>query len=57
VLIGAGIPFFGSLPGGIALEHVATSQYASGLVQSEYVVAVQQGLQTAAAGKIMSGRG
>ena len=40
VLIGAGIPLFGALPGDIALEHVATRQYASGLVQSEYVVAV-----------------
>ena len=40
VLIGAGIPLFGPLPRDIALEHVATRQYASGLVQSEYVVAV-----------------
>ena len=39
VLIGAGIPLFGALPRDIALEHVATRQYASGLVQSEYVVA------------------
>ena len=40
VLIGSGIPLFGSLPRDIVLKHVATRQYASGLVQSEYVVAV-----------------
>jgi dihydrofolate reductase len=39
VLIGAGIPLFGTLPHDISLKHVATRQYASGLVQSEYVVA------------------
>ena len=39
VLIGAGIPLFGSLQSDIVLKHVATRQYASGLVQSEYVVA------------------
>jgi dihydrofolate reductase len=39
VLIGAGIPLFGMLQRDIALKHVATRQYASGLVQSEYVVA------------------
>ena len=39
VLIGGGIPLFGSLQRDIPLEHVATRQYASGLVQSEYVVA------------------
>jgi dihydrofolate reductase len=39
VLIGDGIPLFGSLQRDIPLEHVATRQYASGLVQSEYVVA------------------
>jgi len=37
--IGAGIALFGPLPRDIALTHVATRQYASGLVQSEYVVA------------------
>lgn len=36
VLIGSGIPLFGPLLGDIALSHVATRQYASGLVQSEY---------------------
>ena len=39
VLIGTGIPLFGALPRDIALTHVATRQYAGGLVQSEYVVA------------------
>jgi len=36
VLIGEGIPLFGSLPHDIHLQHVATQQYASGLVKSEY---------------------
>jgi len=39
VLIGEGIPLFGPTPGDIALKHVATRQYAGGLVQSEYEVA------------------
>lgn len=39
VLIGAGIPLFGAVPHDILLRHVETRQYASGLVQSEYVVA------------------
>ena len=39
VLIGAGVPLFGELPSDIALKHVATRQYVSGLVQSEYVIA------------------
>ena len=39
VLIGTGIPLFGPVARDIRLEHVATRQYASGLVQSEYVVA------------------
>jgi len=38
VLIGAGIPLFGSLPHDVRLRHVATRSYASGLVQSEYEV-------------------
>jgi dihydrofolate reductase len=38
VLIGAGIPLFGALQSDIVLSHIATRQYASGLVQSEYVV-------------------
>jgi dihydrofolate reductase len=43
VLIGAGIPLFGALDHDIVLHHVSTRQYASGLVQSEYVVATQVG--------------
>jgi dihydrofolate reductase len=39
VLIGTGIPLFGATPADIRLEHIATRQYASGLVQSEYEVA------------------
>ena len=39
VLIGSGIPLFGALHHDVLLTHVATRQYASGLVQSEYVVA------------------
>lgn len=39
VLIGDGIPLFGSLPHDVRLQHVATRHYASGLVQSEYRVA------------------
>jgi riboflavin biosynthesis pyrimidine reductase len=40
VLIGSGVSLFGALPRDIALKHVATRQYASGLVQSEYIVAL-----------------
>jgi dihydrofolate reductase len=39
VLLGAGIPLFGSLPRDVRLRHVATRYYPSGLVQSEYLVA------------------
>lgn len=39
VLIGDGIPLFGSLPRDIRLRHVVTRSYPSGLVQSEYEVA------------------
>jgi len=38
VLIGEGIPLFGTLPRDIRLHHVATRHYPSGLVQSEYLV-------------------
>jgi dihydrofolate reductase len=38
VLIGEGIPLFGSLPQDVKLLHKATRSYASGLVQSEYEV-------------------
>ena len=40
VLIGDGVPLFGTLPRDIRLRHVATRHYPSGLVQSEYDVAV-----------------
>jgi dihydrofolate reductase len=40
VLIGAGIPLFGALQRDIALTHIATRAYTSGLVTSEYAVAV-----------------
>jgi dihydrofolate reductase len=39
VLIGSGIPLFGALSRDVRLRHVATRQYPSGLVQSEYVIA------------------
>ena len=38
VLIGEGIPLFGSLPHDLKLRHIATQQYAGGLVKSEYEV-------------------
>jgi dihydrofolate reductase len=38
VLIGEGIPLFGELGHDLKLRHVATQQYASGLVKSEYEV-------------------
>jgi dihydrofolate reductase len=40
VLIGTGIPLFGATPRDITLKHVATHEYASGLVKSEYEIAV-----------------
>lgn len=38
VLIGEGIPLFGSLPHDIHLRHIMTRHYPSGLVSSEYLV-------------------
>ncbi|HXY13946.1 MAG TPA: dihydrofolate reductase family protein [Terriglobales bacterium] len=38
VLIGEGIPLFGSLPHDIHLHHVETKDYPSGLVKTEYRV-------------------
>lgn len=38
VLIGDGIPLFGTLPHDLQLRHVATRDFSSGLVQSEYIV-------------------
>lgn len=37
ILIGRGIPLFGSLGHDIRLKHVSTRSYPSGLVQTEYV--------------------
>jgi len=39
VLIGDGIPLFGTLPRDVRLRHVRSQAYASGLVQTEYQVA------------------
>jgi dihydrofolate reductase len=39
VLIGDGIPLFGSLPRDLRLHHIATQHYLSGLVKSEYHIA------------------
>jgi dihydrofolate reductase len=41
VLIGEGIPLFGTLPRDVRLRHVATRTYPSGLVSSEYQVGVR----------------
>jgi len=38
VLIGQGVPLFGSLQRDVQLRHVETRSYASGLVQTEYLV-------------------
>ncbi len=38
VLLGAGVPLFGSIGHDILLRHLATRAFASGLVQSEYEV-------------------
>ena len=38
VVIGEGVPLFGTLPRDIRLDHVATRHYPSGLVQTEYLV-------------------
>jgi dihydrofolate reductase len=38
VLIGDGIPLFGSLPHDVLLTHVATRSYPGGLVQTEYAI-------------------
>jgi dihydrofolate reductase len=49
VLIGEGIPLFGTLPQDLRLSHVATRHFPSGLVQSEYRVAGWQPRAAAAA--------
>ncbi|MGC2288736.1 MAG: dihydrofolate reductase family protein [Thermoplasmata archaeon] len=38
ILLGVGIPLFGTIPRDTRLEHVATRSYPSGLVKSEYNV-------------------
>jgi dihydrofolate reductase len=38
VLLGSGIPLFGTLSRDIRLQHVATRSYASGMVQTEYAI-------------------
>jgi len=43
VLIGEGIPLFGSLPHDVRLRHLATRSYPSGLVQTEYEVLARTG--------------
>lgn len=42
VLIGTGIPLFGTLPRDIRLRHISTRQYKSGLVTSEYIVVAER---------------
>ena len=42
VLLGDGVPLFGTLPRDVRLRHIATRHYPSGLVQSEYNVAGQE---------------
>jgi dihydrofolate reductase len=39
VLIGAGVPLFGSLPRDVPLRHVGTRSWPNGFVQSEYATA------------------
>jgi dihydrofolate reductase len=41
VLIGTGIPLFGSVPHDISLRHVATHSYDGRLVQSEYEIGAE----------------
>ena len=42
VLIGDGIPLFGSLPHDVRLRHIATQTYPSGMVKTEYEVVSRQ---------------
>ncbi len=39
MLIGEGIPLFGSLAADVRLNHIATTSYKGGLVKSEYAIA------------------
>ena len=43
ILIGSGIPLFGTLPGDVVLRHVATKSFRGGLVQTEYEVGRRPG--------------
>ena len=43
VLIGEGIPLFGSLPRDIKLQHVSTRAFPSDLVQSAYTIGARNG--------------
>lgn len=47
MLIGSGIPLFGALDRDIALEHVRTRSFGSGLVQSEYRIDCREVWHTA----------
>ena len=38
ILIGRGMPLFGSLPDDVRLEHLGTQSFQSGVVQSSYAV-------------------
>lgn len=38
ILIGQGVPLFGALPGDVRLEHLNTTAFESGVVQSSYAV-------------------
>jgi dihydrofolate reductase len=38
VLLGSGIPLFGALSRDVRVKHIATRSYASGMVQSEYLI-------------------
>lgn len=40
ILIGAGVPLFGALPADLRLEHLNTTAFQSGVVQSSYAVLV-----------------
>ncbi len=46
VLIGSGIPLFGTLPRDVPLRHVATRTFRGGLVQSEYEVGLPGAVRT-----------
>ncbi len=45
VLLGSGIPLFGPLSRDVRFEHVKTRSFASGMVQSEYVIPEMTGAE------------